>query len=529
MKTCELSRLSRQISQSSSRDGRRVRRSRQSLYLEALEPRQLMSVVAWTGGGSDGKWNTANNWVDESTSQSKIPSSDDDVLFPAACVSGYGSGSIYVGLDTDVEVASITIGAGESITLQRTNPYDSLKLTCDGHIAILAEDGANTSLNLQGGGEGGVWFAVTAPMILSFGPATGNSQPTTYLNANFSTVDGSFMSITSDTASGQALSDLTKTLTPSGTMSTLTFTSAAAGGFYTGTSTSSVSAALAVAAGSTGSGPGTSITLWGGSMLRAPIMTGILGIDMNEEATLIASWVNVPASFDITHSFGGLPVIKVDNINVDTRNLSMQSFVGMDCKGLGEWTYEWPLGGNERYWTTSAYVNWMREYSYSVTDIWAPDKTVFYTKFFANVANNPLYNYLKVNGVVNPWTTVNGSASVNGAINLNNRQDHLSCCVGCWEGGAWSSKLDLGSTNTVVLAGDIGDFLRCTYFGNGATDPNNENEEYCVLHAGGGITGNFVDGGCFDGLSIGLTYGYGWSVDIRNSGTELWIVRHDAS
>ena len=47
--------------------------------MEALESRQMLAAVSWTGGGGNNQWTTAANW-----SNGAVPTSADDVTIDVA-------------------------------------------------------------------------------------------------------------------------------------------------------------------------------------------------------------------------------------------------------------------------------------------------------------------------------------------------------------------------------------------------------------------------------------------------------------
>ena len=56
-----------------------MRSKRRRLLAEALEDRRMLAVVHWISD-SDGDWNDAANWQDQTTLVSRVPGFGDDVV-----------------------------------------------------------------------------------------------------------------------------------------------------------------------------------------------------------------------------------------------------------------------------------------------------------------------------------------------------------------------------------------------------------------------------------------------------------------
>ncbi len=52
--------------------------------MDALEGRQLLDAVAWTGGAGDNLWHSAGNWFDSTTGMNVVPGAADDVTIDVA-------------------------------------------------------------------------------------------------------------------------------------------------------------------------------------------------------------------------------------------------------------------------------------------------------------------------------------------------------------------------------------------------------------------------------------------------------------
>lgn len=71
-----LSRIQKSI-RKSSRHRRNPGFRRTAPLLDVLEDRLLLTTAVWDGGGSDNKWTTPENWLNDIA-----PSANDDLIFP---------------------------------------------------------------------------------------------------------------------------------------------------------------------------------------------------------------------------------------------------------------------------------------------------------------------------------------------------------------------------------------------------------------------------------------------------------------
>ncbi len=122
--------------------------------MEALESRQMLAVVSWTGGGGDNQWTTAGNW-----SNGAVPTSADDVTVDVA-----GNPTImFNGVGGPVSVRSLL--SRENITFQLNTFNVVTTATFDGGAVARVQGG---KLN------GGTWsFTGTGSRIL---PTSGRGE-----------------------------------------------------------------------------------------------------------------------------------------------------------------------------------------------------------------------------------------------------------------------------------------------------------------------------------------------------------------
>jgi hypothetical protein len=104
--------------------------SQRRLRIEALEQRQLLSAVTWTGGGSNSNWDNPQNWNPQA-----VPAAADDVV-----------------IDTASAAATVAINSGdaESVKSLTTGGNDTLSIT-GGSLTVAANSTLSGGLSMTGG------------------------------------------------------------------------------------------------------------------------------------------------------------------------------------------------------------------------------------------------------------------------------------------------------------------------------------------------------------------------------------------
>ena len=151
------------------------------LFAEPLEDRRMLSVVNWTGVGSNALWSNAANW-----SGNHVPGTTDDVVInavdsPTITVDS-SAGNVTVHSLTTNDPLSIT---GGSLTVTSSSTLsDGLSMTAGSLVAT----GSGTTFAVSGpttvSGGGASLFA-SAGATLSLPNLTGYSNPNTFGSATF--------------------------------------------------------------------------------------------------------------------------------------------------------------------------------------------------------------------------------------------------------------------------------------------------------------------------------------------------------
>ena len=140
------------------------RLSHRRLRIEALEQRQLLSTVAWTGGGNDSNWDNPQNWNTQA-----VPAAGNDVV-----------------IDTGSSAATVTINTGdaESVNSLTTGGNDTLSIT-GGSLTVAANSTLGGSLAMTGGSLTASGEGITLTV----------NGSTTVSNANLSAEAGATLSL----------------------------------------------------------------------------------------------------------------------------------------------------------------------------------------------------------------------------------------------------------------------------------------------------------------------------------------------
>jgi hypothetical protein len=94
---------------------RRAKSRTRRLQLEPLEPRHLLAVVHWDGGGGDLLWSNALNW-----SNDQLPTADDDVVVAATGTIVHDVGTTQIrslNLQTSLNLTAGTITVDGTFTM----------------------------------------------------------------------------------------------------------------------------------------------------------------------------------------------------------------------------------------------------------------------------------------------------------------------------------------------------------------------------------------------------------------------------
>jgi hypothetical protein len=186
---------------------------RPRLTFELLEDRRLLSTVTWINPAG-GDWSVANNWLDASTGQNRVPAAGDDVV-----INESQAGSITITHTTGddsvnsltsnqnivLSGGSISIAAASEITSNLTLSGGTLAgagtLTVDGNLDW--SDGTMSgsgSTVVAGGGTlaiSGYYETLDGRTLMNYGTATLNGTGTWYLSdgATFDNEAGATLSL----------------------------------------------------------------------------------------------------------------------------------------------------------------------------------------------------------------------------------------------------------------------------------------------------------------------------------------------
>ncbi len=133
-----------------------------ALRLNGIQP------ISWDGGGSDDNWNTAENW-------------DRDFVPAAAAAVAIGSG--YTVTNAQKEFATLTIGAGTSVTFGE-NPAAANVITSSGVIGMSGAfrlSGATVTLTGTGSFGNGITWLDTGSGAINFEDGASFANPSMYV------------------------------------------------------------------------------------------------------------------------------------------------------------------------------------------------------------------------------------------------------------------------------------------------------------------------------------------------------------